>query len=877
LRTGEAPLYEQRIEAISELSLFALQDTRLAPLFERAVSLPARLMDVDHACIVARERSDTLKVEARAGMSDELFLRARATLLAQATHTLFIGQPVLCEDLAGESRFPTGQPFDAGMRSTVSVPIFGRTSMFGVLVVGAQQHTTYTGGDIRFLQGVARVLTSAIERERLETANAELEMLVQLSSEALLGVTLDGLITHWNAAAEALLGYSAAEIIGQDLNVFLPADRATEPAEILLRLEANEHVTGYETLRLTKQGRVVPVSLNVSPVRDAMGTLIGAAISARNLTIDEQEEEVQALGRLSNAVSGVLEPGRLYQIILEQAAILVQCDHAILVLYLDGWAVIAACWGEPSLPVGSQFYPLTEPDRPWHPTSVTAPSYLPDTALEPAWRHIPPWVGQHQIRSLISAPLIVEGELVGSFDIGSNTPSRYTDRDLRLATVFAERVAQSLRNARRFEAEQRRAEQLASLQDLTAGLSSAHTAADVARVVLGHGCKMLGAAVGLVRLISADGAWLEVLQSIGPEPVGMSLDERVAIDAAFASTDAARTGRAVWIRSAAEWQRLYPASAGPYLACGQVSAAALPLRAGSRIIGSLVLTFPEPHSFSIADRNFMQSLAELTTKALERARHYEAEQERARLAEEMARLSQEQALEAEALARLSSELVATVSHELRNPINTIIGFAEILKTTLPGGDADSPVAQLNMIVSAASRQQRLVKDLLQMSKLDLGVLATESHVLDVERHVRQAVTELHGSYPTQRVDMRGPRELRSIGDGGRVLQILINLLDNAVKYSPEDSPIEVTWQAEGSMAAFRVTNYGPGVPLAGRERLFTRFGKLAGTKARAGRGGSGLGLYLSRRFAEVMGGTLDLEATGAEGSTFRLRLPLALS
>src|SRR5206468_539712 len=145
-----------------------------------------------------------------------------------------------------------------------------------------------------------------------------------------------------------------------------------------------------------------------------------------------------------------------------------------------------------------------------------------------------------------------------------------------------------------------------------------------------------------------------------------------------ASTDAARTGRPVWIGSAAEWQRRYPSSAEPYRASGQVAAAALPLNAGARTFGSLVLTFPEPRAFGTTDRHFMQSLADLTAQALERSRHFEAEHERAILAEEMARVSQEQTNEAEALARLSSELVATVSHELRNPINTILGFAEIL-------------------------------------------------------------------------------------------------------------------------------------------------------------------------------------------------------
>jgi signal transduction histidine kinase len=107
------------------------------------------------------------------------------------------------------------------------------------------------------------------------------------------------------------------------------------------------------------------------------------------------------------------------------------------------------------------------------------------------------------------------------------------------------------------------------------------------------------------------------------------------------------------------------------------------------------------------------------------------------------------------------------------------------------------------------------------------------------------------------------------------VQVLTNLLDNAAKYSPEGSPISISWRAEGNMVVTRVRDQGPGVPVEGREHLFTRFGRIPGIVPRSGRVSTGLGLYLSRRLAKAMGGDLDLELTGPQGSIFRLRLPAA--
>ncbi len=228
-----------------------------------------------------------------------------------------------------------------------------------------------------------------------------------------------------------------------------------------------------------------------------------------------------------------------------------------------------------------------------------------------------------------------------------------------------------------------------------------------------------------------------------------------------------------------------------------------------------------------------------------------------------------------ALAQIRSDFVASISHELRTPLASIIGYGELLQARWHQMDDVKRLDRINRIVLSANRQKHLVDDLLLLAGLADNPASLQLSPVDVSEAVRHVADEVKGVYAGQRIDLAGPSEVCALADSHRMTLILTNLVDNAAKYSPEGRPISVTWSAEGRTVLVRVRDYGPGIAERDRSHLFTRFGRIPGSRVRSGHVGTGLGLYLGKAYADAMGGTLDLESSGPDGSTFRLQLLIA--
>ncbi len=241
-----------------------------------------------------------------------------------------------------------------------------------------------------------------------------------------------------------------------------------------------------------------------------------------------------------------------------------------------------------------------------------------------------------------------------------------------------------------------------------------------------------------------------------------------------------------------------------------------------------------------------------------------------RLSAERVRLIAE-AQHAEALReadRLKDALLASVSHDLRTPLTTIKALAHDL------GQLGDERAEI--IEHEADRLNRVVTDLLELSRLNAGALAIRVEVNAVDDLFGSLLQQVEPALPDRHFDVRLPTDdpvLVGRFDLAHTLRILVNLVENAAKYSPPDSPIEIAAVRDGAALRLDVSDRGPGIPEAEADRVFEPFYRPTGSPPDIG--GAGLGLSIARRLAEAQQGRLTYRPRPGGGSVFTLTLPAA--
>ncbi|WHZ23998.1 MAG: Osmosensitive K+ channel histidine kinase KdpD [Nitrospira sp.] len=241
--------------------------------------------------------------------------------------------------------------------------------------------------------------------------------------------------------------------------------------------------------------------------------------------------------------------------------------------------------------------------------------------------------------------------------------------------------------------------------------------------------------------------------------------------------------------------------------------------------------------------------------------------ERARLAEE----TQEAHVQAET-ERMRNAVLSSVSHDLRTPLATIVGASSALLSTARPLSSDSQQELVRSISDEAGRLDRLLKNLLDMTRLEAGAmqLRKEWHALD--EVVGTALARVKSRIATHPVSTTFPDDLPLVlVDGVLIEQVLINLLENAVKYSPPASPIKVTALVKDGMVVTEVADRGPGIPQGEERRIFEKFYRLHPDRE----GGVGLGLTICQGIVESHGGRIWVDARHGGGSNFRFTLPIA--
>ena len=234
--------------------------------------------------------------------------------------------------------------------------------------------------------------------------------------------------------------------------------------------------------------------------------------------------------------------------------------------------------------------------------------------------------------------------------------------------------------------------------------------------------------------------------------------------------------------------------------------------------------------------------------------------------------------EERALDELKGEFVATVSHELRTPLAAIYGSAQTLLRQDIEIDEDKRRRLLQVIAEESERLSRVAADILLANRIDSGRLQLQTNRLDVARLAQEVVEQMRAGF-AEREDVT--LELVAAepgsfvaGDEDKLRQVLINLVDNAVKYSPDGGAVELRVEPNGMSLRVSIRDEGLGIPHGEQQRIFGKFYRVDPQLSR-GVGGTGLGLYICRELVRRMDGLLTVTSKEGEGSTFVVELPLA--
>lgn len=225
--------------------------------------------------------------------------------------------------------------------------------------------------------------------------------------------------------------------------------------------------------------------------------------------------------------------------------------------------------------------------------------------------------------------------------------------------------------------------------------------------------------------------------------------------------------------------------------------------------------------------------------------------------------------------QVQREFLANVSHELKTPLTSIQGFAQAM---IDGAveDADARDHAVRVIYEESERLRRLVEDLLDLARLDAGQIEFDRHPVDLTILLQSIVDRLRLRASESGVDLQSRLDGLGamVGDGDRLVQVFTNLLDNAIKHTPDGGTVRIHGEVEAGWVSIHVDDSGKGIPDQDLSRIFERFYQV--DKARRGGGdrGVGLGLAISRQIVEAHGGRLVAQSTIGKGSRFTVQMPI---
>ena len=581
-----------------------------------------------------------------------------------------------------------------------------------------------------------------------------------------------------------------------------------------------------------------------------------------------QEQFEAADGVLSAIGRSASDPDTVLSTIVESARRLCRSQTAFLYLLHDGYYELIKSTGVSK--EANDF--IAE-----HPMAVDRDTLIGRVGLERRTQQIPdvltdPDYGAFDLqriggyRTTVGAPMILDGEVVGALNLWRDEVKPFDEREMRIVTAFAGQAALAVNGVQlvqQLEARggelARRVEELEALREVGEAVSSSLDVDLVLSTIAMHAVTLSGTDGGSIMEYSERDRCFRVRSVYRTRPEVVEQLRSVRID-----LDETLVGRAARERRPLVVPDLDLVDLDPHLRilhdAGWRSLVAVPMMREDQIVGSLIVRRRRPGDFTEENVDLLETFASQSALALLNAQLFQE--------------LKAQSAELELASRHKSEFLASMSHELRTPLNAILGFSEVLLERMFGEINDRQEEYLRDIHGSGKHLLELLNEILDLSKVEAGRMELEYSSFDLPALLHGVVgmlrerAALHGIT----MDVEVGEDVDEVyADELRLKQVLINLVTNAVKFTGDGGSVVLGAVRDGSEIHITVIDTGIGVPEADRERIFESFQQ--GGRGSSREEGTGLGLTLSRRIVELLGGHMWLESEVGHGSTFGFAIP----
>jgi two-component system, sensor histidine kinase and response regulator len=747
-------------------------------------------------------------------------------------------------------------------------------------------------GNIIGYQGIIRDIT---ERKRAEEIQQHLVAIVESSHDAIIGKTLDGIITSWNKGAQERYGYSAAEVVGRPISILIPSERAYEMPQFLAKVGRGEAVIDCETERITKDGRRVTVLLTISPIKDISGKIVGASTIAQDITerkrvhevLMESEEKIRGIfDAIGDSVTVVDKNGKIIEL-NESAVRMFGIKSKEEAIGMDGLAFVAADdspmvtrqMGE-VLSVGKAA-PLTQ----FKYKRLDGTTFYGETSsvilhgaqgnvvgligvirdvterrhLEEALRE-----GEEKLRLIFEA--IADGIIV--IDLKGNVV------DVNEATV-------------RIGGYENRSQLIGTdAFDLIAHKDRKMVMDDLKDRMDGHPKERMEYSIYL-----KDGGAFEAeltastLRDENGNPIGYiavvrDISERKRLEALLKESEKKfreladflpQTIFEIDLEGHLTYANRYGfESTGYTMENLEKGLNAIELfvpeqrdRIAKNILAVLAGEKFDDHEYRVLRKDGSVYPVLIYTNAVVR------DGRPVGIRGIVLDITERKKIE-----QMKTDFVSFISHQLRTPVAGLMAYIDNMLDGVTGTLNDMQVDYLREMHGVCERNSRLISDLLSISRIERGVLAVNINPVDLRSVVNIAVKEHRQSIEEKglTLNIRGmDRETMVLADNDKLIEVLKNVIHNATKFTSAGS-ISIEIVAEGQNGIVKVSDTGPGLSKAALQDLFKKERVFGGAVAVGG--GSGLGLYIAKGFMQLQHGDITAESVEGQGSTFVISLPI---